>query len=119
MSDDKNIVDSAERMNADQQETQRRRIEARNTTVRVVGVAGAIAYAVSCLFSSLVSCQTDNNARALQDEANYQHSFAECEQRQGAGNCWRMQYVRCLDTSKSTSYCESLNPAYVPDTSWF
>lgn len=119
MSDDQTIIDSAERMERDNQQTLTATSERRNRTIRIIAVAAAIVVGVVQIFGLIVSASADCNARHLQDESNYQHSFAECEQRQGAGNRWRMQYVCCIENTGNSSRCEQLNPALIPTPSWF
>lgn len=116
MSDDQTIVDSAERMNRDQQRARTAQSESRNRTIRIVGVSLALSYLGAQLLEQSVSCAADSRAQMAREEADYMRSLAECEQRQGAGQCWRMQYVWCLK-SKSEGACKVLNPN--PTPSWF
>src|SRR5574338_181754 len=100
--EDKDIVESAERTEALKQETQRLKINARNNTIQIVSLIGAITVGLICIFSSCFNSCAVTEASKIEEKRLAKEKWEHCIEQYDIANCWQIPYQECINNSNGT-----------------
>lgn len=106
---DKNVVESAERIEAIKHSTENQRIAARNETIQIIAVVVAAACVLISFFGNCTSCENSKNIQKIEIFRLEKEEWESCVNLAGVDGCWRISYQNCIK-KEPYDYCKELIP---------